>query len=71
MTGTTADISHICKFKWYNWIYFHDSNKDVVRYPTSKEILGRYLGPTKPSHGSTMSYWVLKGNGETVHYNTL
>ncbi len=25
MTSTTADISHICEFSWYDWVMFRDN----------------------------------------------
>ena len=25
MTGSTADISHICEFGWYDWVMFRDN----------------------------------------------
>ena len=25
MTGSTANISHICKFAWYDWVMFGDN----------------------------------------------
>jgi hypothetical protein len=25
MTGSTADISHICEFDWYDWVMFRDN----------------------------------------------
>jgi hypothetical protein len=25
MTGSTADISHICEFVWYDWVMFRDN----------------------------------------------
>jgi hypothetical protein len=42
MTGSTADISHICKFAWYDWVMFRDN---IPMFPDHKLILGRYLGP--------------------------
>jgi hypothetical protein len=42
MTGSTADISHITEFGWYDWIMYPDN---IPSYPNDKLILGRYLGP--------------------------
>jgi hypothetical protein len=42
MTGSTADISHICEFGWYDWVMFRDN---VPTFPDIKLILGGYLGP--------------------------
>ena len=41
MTGSTADISHISEFGWYDWVMFRDN---TPTYPDPKLILGRYLG---------------------------
>jgi hypothetical protein len=52
MTGSTADISHITEFGWYDWVMYWDN---VPSYSDDKLILGRYLdldvggvGPTVP-----------------------
>jgi hypothetical protein len=37
MTGSTADISHICEFGWYDWVMFWDN---VPTFPDVKLILG-------------------------------
>jgi hypothetical protein len=42
MTGSTADISHICEFAWYDWVMFRDN---ILTFPDDKLILGCYLGP--------------------------
>jgi hypothetical protein len=42
MTGSTADISHIAEFGWYDWVMYRDN---IPSYPDDKLILGRYLGP--------------------------
>ena len=34
--------------------------------PSDKVQLGRYLGPTEPGIGSTMSFYILQSNGEVV-----
>jgi hypothetical protein len=36
MTGSTADISHIAKFGWYNWVMYRDN---IPSYPDNKLIL--------------------------------
>ena len=63
MTGVTPDISHICEFCWFEWVYV---SPPVGSFADGKEHLGRYLGPTLPGHGSTMSYHVLQHSGEVV-----
>jgi hypothetical protein len=44
LLGDTADISHLCQFAWYDWVWWLD--------PTDKpqnRKLGRYLGPSLTS----------------------
>ena len=35
--GVEGDISNICQYKWYEWIYFRDGS---MKYPFMKEVLG-------------------------------
>ena len=42
MKGTTADISHISKFGWYNWVMFLDT---FPTFPNDKMTLKHCLGP--------------------------
>ncbi len=37
MTGSTADISHICEFSWYDWVMFREN---LPTFPDNKLILG-------------------------------
>jgi hypothetical protein len=37
MTGSTANISHICEFGWYDWVMFRDN---VPTFPDVALILG-------------------------------
>jgi hypothetical protein len=62
VTGSTADISEIAKFKWYQWIYFLDT---TVSFPGDKYVLRRYLGPAADI-GPAMAAKVLKTNGQTL-----
>jgi hypothetical protein len=42
LTGDTADISHICEFGWYDWVwYISPADENMER-----KHLGRYLGPS-------------------------
>ena len=68
MMGETADISFICQFKWYEWIYYNDT---TVQFPDQKVILGRYLGPTEPEVGSVLTAKILTSSGEIIRRNTL
>lgn len=67
MTGQSCDISNLCQFKWYEWVYYRD---EKARFPYQKSNLGRCLGPAK-SHGNAMSQWVLNINGKVQCVSTL
>jgi hypothetical protein len=67
MMGQTADISFICLFKWYNWIYYNDSN---LKFPDQKVVLGRYLGHIEPEAGSVFTGKILTATGEVIRHNT-
>ena len=60
--GTEGDISAICQYKWYEWVYFWDGSQ---QFPFMREVLGRYLGPAK-NEGNEMTVWILKMNGKIV-----
>jgi hypothetical protein len=62
MTGSTADISCICEFSWYDWVMFRDN---VPTFPDVKLTLGRYLAPANDV-GSALTAKILKSNGQTV-----
>lgn len=67
MTGSTADISHIAEFGWYDWVMYRDN---VPSYPDDKLILGRYLGPATDI-GSALTAKILQPNGQFVCRSTL
>jgi hypothetical protein len=67
MTGSTANISHICEFGWYDWVMFWDN---VPTFPDVKLILGRYLGPATDV-GSALTAKILKSNWQTFCRLTL
>jgi hypothetical protein len=67
MMGQTADISFICEFKWYAWVYYNES---TANFPEERVVLGRYLGPTEPESGSVMTAKILKDNGQVIRRNT-
>jgi hypothetical protein len=58
MTGSTANISHICEFGWYDWVMFRDI---VPTFPDVKLTLGRYLGPAT-NVSSALTAKILKSN---------
>ena len=65
--GTEADISHICNFGWYEWVYYRTQS---AQYPFQKECLGHCLGPAR-NEGNVMAQWILKENGKVVPWRTL
>ncbi len=65
--GTEADISHLCVFGWYEWVYYHNQS---AFYPFQKECLGQCLGPAK-NEGNIMAQWILKENGKVVPCQSL
>ena len=65
--GMEADISNLCQFGWYEWVYFRE---DSASFPFQKEQLGRCLGPAK-NEGNEMAQWVLKDNGKVLPRRTL
>jgi hypothetical protein len=67
MTGSTADISHICEFAWFDWVMFRDN---IPTFPEGKMILGRYLGPATDV-GLALTAKILKFNGQVVYRLTL
>ena len=65
--GEMADISNLCQFGWYEWVYFRQGK---AGFPLPHEELGRCLGPCK-NEGNEMAQWVLQRNGEIVPRRTL
>ena len=59
MTDETADISNLCRFGCYQWVYYWD-NKN--KFPEQKKRIGRALGPTK-YEGNVMAQYILHANG--------
>jgi hypothetical protein len=67
ITGSAANISHICEFGWYDWVMFRDN---IPTFPDVKLTLGQYLGPATDV-GSALTAKILKSNGQTVCRLTL
>ena len=67
MTGEMTDISHLCNFKWYEWVKFR---KPGEQYPYPTEQIGRCLGPAI-NKGNMMSQHVLTETGEILPTQTL
>ena len=64
--GEEGDISNVCQFGWYEWIYFRDRSQS---FPYNTKCLGRCLGPAK-NEGNEMAQWVLKQNGHVIPRRT-
>ena len=62
-----GDISNLCQFNWYEWVYFRHH---TAAFPYQKEVLERCLGPTK-DEGNKMTQWILQENGLVVLRRTL
>ena len=60
--GTQADISNLCLFGWYEWVYYREQQ---APYPFQKECLGRCLGPAK-NEGNVMANWILTQKGTVI-----
>ena len=71
LRGTTADISHVCEFAWYQWVIYNEPNPETSKFPESRECIGRYLGPTQPGIGSIMSYYVPNDKGVPLRQTTI
>ena len=61
-----GDISNLCQYKWYEWVYFREQKE---KFPFNREVLGRALGPAR-GEGNEMAQWILKANGKVVPRRT-
>jgi hypothetical protein len=61
VSGDTTDISHLCEFAWYDWIWY----LDPVDFPVDKRNLGRWLGPAHDI-GDVMCARILVQSGQVV-----
>ena len=64
--GSEGDISNICNFGWYEWVYYRDHGN----FPENKQKLGRVLGPML-NEGNEMAQGVLNSNGKIVPRRTI
>ena len=55
-----GDISYLCQFPWYEWVYFYD-NSPRSHFPSQKDIIGQCLGPAK-NEGYGITQWFIKKN---------
>ena len=63
MNGEKTNITQLCEFGWYDWVYVHDN---AVTYPDDKWVLCRWLGPSIRV-GPALCAKLLKGNGQRVY----
>lgn len=63
--GETSDISHLCQFAWYQFVWYIDP---VER--TLPKTLGRYLGPSNLV-GDTMCSKVLTKTGFVIYRSSV
>ena len=63
MKDETANITHLCEFGWYDWVYFRDN---AVTYPNDKWVLGSWLDPSIDI-GQALCSKNLKDNGRCVY----
>ena len=64
--GVEGDISNICTFGWYEWVYYRDD----CSFPENKEKLGRVLDPIK-NEGNEMAQAILNSNAKVVSRRSL
>ena len=67
VTGEEGDISNLCQFSWYKWVYFQEH---TTAFPHNKEVLGHVLGPAC-GVGNEMAQWILKANGQVVPHHSV
>ena len=66
-TGKTSDISNLCRFGFYQWVYYWDNRH---KFSEQKKIICRALGPTN-YEGNLMAQYILQANGIVVPRRTV
>ena len=66
MSGETSDITTLCEFRWYQWVYIRDTS---VTFPGDNLVLGRYCGPSIDV-GPALTPKIPRNNGQQVHRST-
>ena len=64
--GESGDISNICTFAYYEWVYYRDHGS----FPENKEKLGRVLGPLR-NEGNEMAQAVVTSKATVVPRRTM
>ena len=59
--GSQGDISNICNFVWYEWVYYRDHRS----FPAAREKLGQALGLLK-NEGNEMAQAILTSKGMVI-----
>jgi hypothetical protein len=67
MTSKTADISLLCEFEWFQWLWYRNTK---AAYPNDSKLLVWYLGLAK-SIGLEMCMHVFKSIGCIVQCTTI
>ena len=66
-TGDVPDISNLCRFGFYQWVYYWDNKHG---FPEQKRRIGRALGPSR-YEGNSMAQYILQENGRVVPRRTV
>jgi hypothetical protein len=66
LTGNTPDISNFLDFEFYQWIKYFDP----AAFPSSREMLGRWLGHAH-GVGQALCYYILKENRQVIARTTV
>ena len=67
LTGEQGDISNICQYGWYEWVYFWDQKQS---WPLARKRLGRVLGPAR-GQGNEMCQYIMDERGNIIPRRTL
>jgi hypothetical protein len=67
MGGETADISELCEYDWFQWLWFRDT---LAHFPDESRVLVWYMGPAKLV-GRAMCCHILKANGSVIQRSTV
>ena len=66
LTGEQGDISNVCQYGWYEWVYFWDGKQP---WPIGKKRLGRVLGPARGA-GNEMCQYIMDERGNIIPRRT-
>jgi hypothetical protein len=67
MGGKSADISELCEYDWFQWLWFRDT---LSSFPNEPKVLVLYMSPSK-SIGPAMCCHLLKANRSFVQRSTI